>query len=375
MTLLPHLHRFRSWFLLRPRFWIGVGVGVLLLLAVRIALPFVVNRAINNRLARVEGYSSSVASVDMQLIRGAYRLNAVSILKQEASGKVPFFAADSVDFSIAWGELLHGRLVSDIFIVAPRMQIRRTGIPPDPSEEGRRWQEVIQDIFPIEITHFEISRGEFRFVDPTSTPPVDISLRELHAVATGLRNTVTEKSGPFPAVLSAKGVTVGDGRFDIFAQADPLADEPRFELKLDLKDVDLPALNDFLAAYANVDVSSGKFQLYLEIQAAEGSFEGYVKPFADHVEFEDIGDKSDGIFRRLWENIVSGISAIVNDDDRDQVATRIPFSGRFGDPKIGVWATIKNLVGHGFGSPIPEGLDEEPPPTQGSGKPSEKSGK
>jgi hypothetical protein len=343
-----------------------VGAIVLVLLAVRIALPFALCRSINNRLARVEGYSGSVASVDLQLFRGAYRLNEVSILKQDASGEEPFFDAESVDFSIAWGELFDGHLVSDIFLVAPRMQITRTAIPPDPKEEGRRWQEVIQDIFPIEITHLEVSRGEFRFVDPSSTPRVDIALRDFHAVATGLRNTATQQSGPFPAVLSAKGVTIGDGQFDLFAQADPLADQPRFQLKLDLKDVDLPALNDFLEAYANVDVSAGKFQLYVEMNAANGAFDGYVKPFADHVEFKNISDGSKGILRRLWESIVSGVSSIVENEDREQVATRIPFSGRFGDPKVGVWATIVNLVGHGFGSTLSEGLDEEPPPTQGA---------
>ncbi|CAM2966198.1 DUF748 domain-containing protein [Rariglobus hedericola] len=363
MTLVPHLHRLRSWFLLRPRFWLWIGIIAALLLAVRIALPFVIRDAINKRLAVVEGYSGKVDDIDLQLFRGAYRIDGVSISKRENDRLEPFFAAELVDFSISWGELFHGRLVSDIFLVAPRLQLTKSTTPVDAGEEGRRWQDVIADIFPIEITQLEITRGELSFVDSTSTPRVDISIRDLHVITTGLRNAPTVETGPHPAVLSAEGITIGDGRFKLFAQGDPLADQPTFKLKLDLQDVNLVALNDFLEAYANVDVSAGVFQLYVEVDAAGGAFSGYVKPFIEHVEFKNISDENKGLWRRMWESIVSGVSSIVKNDDRDQVATRVPFSGNFEKTKVGVWSTIVHLVRHGFGQPIPEGRDDEPLPT------------
>jgi len=39
---------------------------------------------------------------------------------------------------------------------------------------------------------------------------------------------------------------------------------------------------------------------------------------------------------------------VVKDKSRDQLATRIPFEGKFGDAKIGLLATITNLFRHGF---------------------------
>jgi hypothetical protein len=39
---------------------------------------------------------------------------------------------------------------------------------------------------------------------------------------------------------------------------------------------------------------------------------------------------------------------LVKNKSRDQVGTRIPFEGRFGDPQVGLWATISNLFRHGF---------------------------
>jgi len=360
MTLLPHLHRLRSWFLLRPRFWLVIGIIAALLLAVRLALPSVIRHAINQRLAEVEGYSGTVTDIDLQLFRGAYQINGVSILKRENARLEPFFSAELVDFSLAWRELFHGRIVSDIFLDAPRLQLTASGTPVDAGDEGRRWQDVITDIFPIEITRLEIRRGELGFVDATSQPRVNVSIRDLHAVATGLRNAPTPESGPNPARLDARGTTIGNGRFTLSAQGDPLADQPTFTLKLDLKDVELVAFNDFLEAYANVDVSAGVFQLYLEIEAGGGAFAGYVKPFVEHVEFKNISDENKGVWRRMWESIVSGVSSLVKNDDRDQVATRIPFSGNFEKTKVGVWSTIVHLVRHGFGRPIPEGHDDAP---------------
>jgi hypothetical protein len=39
---------------------------------------------------------------------------------------------------------------------------------------------------------------------------------------------------------------------------------------------------------------------------------------------------------------------VVKDKARDQLATRIPFEGKFGDAKAGLFATIATLYRHGF---------------------------
>jgi hypothetical protein len=364
MTLLPHVRQLRSWFLLRPRFWAWVGVICIVLLALRIALPFAVCRAVNNRLALVEGHAATVDEIDLLLFRGAYRLKGASVLTRQGDVVKPLFAAEMVEFSLAWRELARGRIVSNIFIVAPRLQLTKSTDRIDPDEEGRRWQEVIQDLFPIEITHLEISRGELQFIDLTSTPEVDVSIREIHAVATGLRNQATLASGPDPAVLSAEGVITGDGRVSLFAQGDPLASQPRFTIKLDVRDVHLPALNDLLEAYAHLDVSAGTLQLYVEVKAAGGAFEGYLKPFVEDLAFKNLSDLNKGPLRRLRETFLSGLSNLVQNNDSDKVATRIPFSGKFGDAQVKAWPSFVSLMRNGFGDALFEGRDDEPPPTQ-----------
>jgi hypothetical protein len=342
------------------RLVLSVAVLVLALLAVRIAAPYVIRHAINSRLARVEGYAGGVEGVNLRLLRGAYQLTGVSILKHEGPRLAPLLSVDTVDFSLAWRELFNGRVVSDILLIKPDLRLTTTTPPDDAQADGRRWQDALSDIFPVEITRFEITRGAVRFVDETSSPRVDIALTGLELVATGLRNR-PDADESSPARLSAQAVTTGDGRLELMMDGDLLAGSPRFNLKVDWQDISLPAFNDFLEAYANIDVSAGTLNLFAEMSARDGGFEGYVKPFFENLAFENLGDADKNLARRLWENIVAATAAIVKNDDRNQVATRIPFSGRFGETDVGIWATVGNLIRNGFIEALTEGRESEAP--------------
>ena len=119
----------------------------------------------------------------------------------------------------------------------------------------KRWQDAIEDVFPIEITRLEITDSLVRFVDNNADPKVDIALDGLEVVVKGLRNRPSEKRGPLPAEIELRAKTIGNGDLRVFGGLDLLAEQPRFKLNLELINVDLPSLNDFLMAYGNVDVA------------------------------------------------------------------------------------------------------------------------
>lgn len=212
-----------------------------------------------------------------------------------------------------------------------------------------RWQDVIKDIFPIDITHLEITEGLLRYVNTAREPQVNVFVAHMHATATGLRNRPGEReSGEFPARIIVGGDSLGAGRLNLLFQAEPLAAEPHFHLSLKLDNVNLPALNESLRAYANVDVSRGTFRLVGELAGRDGGFQGYVKPFFENLDFSNFEDSKKGIGAQIWEHLVAAFAWVVKDKSRDQVATRIPFEGRFGDAKVGLLATFTNLFRHGF---------------------------
>lgn len=327
----------------------AVGALLLVLIAVRLALPHVVKNQINHRLQNVPGYTGQVQDVDLHLWRGAYGLVGIAIYRQNGQVREPFVLANKIDFSIAWRELFRGKIVSDIHVESPQMNFVQAETKSESQTDAdRRWQAVIQDIFPIDITHLDVKDGMVRYVDKTKEPYVDIFLKNMSIVATGLRNRAGERGREFPAEIAIRGQTLGDGKVEIDIAADPLAEQPHFHLSAKLDGLNLPALNDSLKAIANVDVGRGTFRMAAEMAGKDGGFQGYVKPFFEDLDFRNIEDKNKGIGSRIWERVVAGVAWLVKNKSRDQVGTRIPFEGQFGDPKVGLFATIRNLFRHGF---------------------------
>lgn len=360
----------RAWVFSRRTFLVVVVLAVVLV-AARVALPYVLRAAINQRLSRIPDYRGHVESVHVAVWRGAYELRNLDIVKVGKSGGEPFFSARSIDFSLAWRELFHRKIVSDIkvdgaqlnFVKAPTAEASQLAV-------DQRWQEVVQDIFPIEITYFEIAHGRLHYADTTRTPALDVAVNDLKMVATGLRNRREENGEDLPARLSLEGETVGNGRLLITGAAEPLATQPNFELRVTLQDVNLPALNPLLHSYAGVDVGAGTFRFYFEMAAKDGRFQGYAKPFFSQIKFNLLDDPKKSILEKTWELIASGLVKLLKNKERDELAMRVPFAGEFGQTQVGIWATVASLLRNGFIEALPPVLERSvksstiPPPSQ-----------
>lgn len=351
----------RGWRVSRRILYVVVTL-VVLVIGVRLALPSVLRRAINSRLEKIPDYTGWVDHVGVSLTRGAYTLHGLVIQKQNGGVKEPYFRADRIDFSIAWRELLHGKLVSDIALEKPMLTLVE-GESAETSQVAAdsRWQDAVNDIFPIDITWLKITDGQIRYINNALTPKVDIRVAHLRALATGLRNRAEDSAEEFPARLSLEGETIGSGVLKVVAQAEPLAVEPHFLLKLELERVSLPAMNEFLRAYGGVDVSQGTFSGYVEVVARDGHYQGYFKPFFDQVDFQEQPGESTPIRQQVWEWFVRSFAWIFKNHARDEVATKIPFQGEVKDLQFGTWETIRNLLHHAFIAPLQKKLDSKAP--------------
>ncbi len=358
--------------------WVVYVVGglVILLVAARIAMPYAIKEAINRRLEKIPEYSGWVDNVGVSLYRGGYTIDGLVVQKRNGAVKEPFVRAEHIDFSIAWRELFHGKLVSDIDIIRPSITfVDAPSATTSQMETDHRWQDVIQDIFPIDITNLRIRDGQLRYINEGMKPKVDLRVAHMEALATGLRNRQDEAKEEFPAKITVSGETIGTGKLAINADLEPLALSPHFLLKLQVESVAMPALNDFLRAYANVDVSAGTFNGYVEMTARNGKYNGYFKPFFENVDFrERPGDKTP-FGQEIWETVVRGFAWVFKNHKKDDVATRVPFQGEFGTTSVGTWETIKTLVRHAFIEPLQHKLDSKPGPENTPAKKVPKSAK
>lgn len=204
---------------------IGIVATVLVLaaIAVRAVLPTIVLRYVNDRLADMGEYRGRVADVDLAVIRGAYELHDVTVVKPAARAEQPFLAMPHLDISIKWSELFN----------------------------------------------------------------------------------------------------------------------------LSLEDARLVEVNPWLEEFLNVDAEAGVFSMYAELAAADGRFEGYVKPILENAEIFRLDEPSTGVLQKAWEAIVDAVGEIVETDE-EQVATQIPFAGEIENPDAGLLAAAVNLLRNAF---------------------------
>src|SRR5690606_32803684 len=175
--------------------------------------------------------------------------------------------------------------------------------------------------------------------------------------ATNLRNAY-DSGAVLPATITARA-TVYEGDLDLNMKLNPMAKVPTFDLNAELRNTNLALLNDFFEVYANVDVSKGTLGLYTEIAAAEGKFDGYVKPLLRDLKILGKEDKEDSFFKKIWEGIVGSAGQVVENLKEKQVATKIPFEGDVENPEANVWYTISYVLRNAFIQAMQPSIDNE----------------
>ena len=352
-------HRGGSRAFWRSRKLMAVVAIIALLVGVRAALPVVIERYANRTLDELTGYSGHIEDVDLQLFRGAYRIEGVRVVKTGGKQPVPFFSAAVVDLSIQWGALLDGAIVAEIDLQRPKVNFVTAKGEQKQEEQvkpSENWTDVVQDLVPFSINRFSIADGEVHYRDFTSEPQVDIYLQDLEAEARNLTNS-EERSGSLVASFDGRGTAMGSGQLRLRGSVDPYAKEPTFETAFSLSKLDLRQLNPYLRAYANVDVERGTFALDAEFASKNGRFEGYVKPFVEDLDVLRWNEEGESFPNKLWQGLVEFASELLEDQSKDRAAARVPFKGRFDQPEVGVWSAIGSLLRNAFIEALRRGLE------------------
>ncbi|HEY7114406.1 MAG TPA: DUF748 domain-containing protein [Thermoanaerobaculia bacterium] len=220
--------------------------------------------------------------------------------------------------------------------------------PPAPPEQPGR------DHLAMRIDRLRILRSEFGFQNRSKNPPyrvfVDQADFELDGYdgAFGKRPATAKVSGRFmgsgPASASLRiGVDHGKG--------------PDLDLAVRIEDTDMRRLNRMWNAYGNFDVSAGEFSLYSELHVRNGNVTGYVKPlFRDMRVADSAQDRPKGLFHKIYEGFVGLVAKLLENRQRDEVATVAELHGPIGKPRSSTLQVIGGLVQNAFFKAILPGL-------------------
>ncbi len=322
-------------------------VIIAVLIIARLILPYVVLHYANKTLADMNGYYGQVEDIDISLYRGAYQIDNIFLDERDsATGKrTKFFKADLIDLSVEWAALFKGGLVGELEVNAPSLIFTKDKTElSEVKKDTNDFRKLLKDFMPLKINRFEIHNGSLHYVDNTSKPKVDVSLKKVHVLATNLNNSY-DSTTLLPASVKASAAAYG-GEVELTMKLDALAEEATFDLNAEVKNTNLVLLNDFLQAYADFDVNKGNFGLYTELAAKDGRFKGYVKPVIKDLDVVGKEDRKDNFLRKLWESVVGGAGVVFRNQKKDQVATKVPLEGSFSQPKTdiidAIWEVLRN---------------------------------
>jgi len=319
---------------------------IIILVIFRLLLPHIVLKYVNNKLANLTEYYGHVEDIDIALIRGAYVINDIRIVKvdeKKTNDTIPFFTSSEIDLSVEWAAIFKGKIVGEIYVQDPVLNfVKDAHKGEDVKADTADFKKLIKDLMPLTINRFEILNGQIHYIDLGSSPKLDIAMKEVEVVATNLTNA-NDSAKLLPAHVHASGHAY-EGDFVMKMDLDALNKQPTFDMNLELKNLNLALLTDFFKAYGNFNVKKGQLGVYTEFAAKQGAFGGYVKPLLKDMEVV----KGEGDFKeQVWELIVSGAATLL-ENKNDEVGTKVPINGRFDKPDINLWKAVSYLLRNAF---------------------------
>ena len=326
-----------------------VIVIVVVLIVFRLLLPSIVLHYANRSLSSIPGYYGHIQDIDISLYRGAYQIDSIYLDKKDSSSgkQTDFFKAKQIDLSIEWKALFKGSLVGELVFNSPQLIFtkNKTEIG-DVKKDTAGFRKILNDLMPLRINRFEVNNGSIHYVDATAKPNVDVALAQTYILAQNLTN-VSDSKTALPSTVTARAMAY-DGTVSFNMKLNALAEKATFDLNAEVENTNLVLLNDFLKAYANVDVNKGIFGLYTEFAALDGKYKGYVKPVIKDLDVLGPEDRTDNFFHRIWEGLIGGVGSVLKNRKEDQVATRVPIEGNFSGAETDITEAIWELLRNAF---------------------------
>lgn len=327
--------------------WI-ISIIVVLLIS-RFALPYIAVNRINIALDEIEGYHGSVMDVHMNLYRGGFIVENLAIFEEASeSPEIPLVDLRYLDFSIEWRALFKGEFVGEAYLDTLLINFVKLDddVEIDSTNNRGNLIEEIQKLNPIQLNIVEVKNAQVYYKDPTTSPNLNVELTKFYLKAENLGNVVDEQD-ELPASMLLAASSIDSGQVNISAQMNVLKDPPDFDYNVKIENLNMVQFNDFFDEKMNIELASGKFNLYSEGKAKDGQLVAYAKPLVLALSVAE-ADTSDSIIKKVYTGVVDfGVDVLTNSDE-DQTGTKIPIEGTFekADPQI--FTSIINFFKNAF---------------------------
>jgi uncharacterized protein DUF748 len=268
-----------------------------------------------------------------------------------ADGHLEYTAEGETEANLKTLTIEHARVD---YVHAPETTAKETQVGQAAVETAKQLQNKPDTL--IRIDHGEIKTSEFGFVNEAAKPPYRVFLSNGALQLDNISNHLSEGSG----IVTLTGAFMGTGNTVISGTFRPETKSPDFDLAIKIERTQMRAMNNLLRAYGDFDVTAGLFSLYSELRVKNGHVEGYIKPlFRDLRVYDARQDKEKTLFHKLYEGLVGDLAKLLENQSREEVATRTDVSGTLENPQTSTWQAVINLVKNAFFKAILPGIEKE----------------
>ena len=239
----------------------GVGIPVALVLVLYIASFFLdepLRRITEEKINRdLKGYSVLLPVLHVQLIGLSSTLKGLTIL-QQAHPDPPIAYFPILKVSIHWREILSGRLVAELRLDQPKININLLQLSNEAASKVPLkeigWQKALQDIYPLKINTLKINDANITYIDQDPKRPLVLS--HLNLQATNIRN-VRLRDQVYPSSFHLDTAIFDTGHGSIDGDANFLAEPyPGIKGRLKLEKVPIDYFNTVIAR-SNLSIHGG----------------------------------------------------------------------------------------------------------------------
>ena len=326
--------------------------------------PYLVRDYINRSFENLPDYTGRVEWVRIHPITCDIDVYDFHIDKKDSDIPVHFFYSPRWNVALQWREILHGVTRASVGIFNPEVKIVN-GPSDGQSQVGISgvWVDAIRALIPWRVNQLYIVDGDAHFLDFHADPQVDLECSRINMEADNMANAEKLKTAlPATIKITANPLLTGFFRMDMAVNFD----EKYATFTQDFKMEHVPAVgaNSALQQYLKVRVKSGEIGLYCQLSGDKGNYNGYVKPFFNHLEFEPKpSDK--GNLGAVWSGVLNTVKGVFEDDNK-VIATQAPISGRIDEPAIDAWTAFIGVLANAWVQSLKPGFDpnaEPPKPT------------
>ena len=211
------------------------------------------------------------------------------------------------------------------------------------------WTEYLKKLLPISINRFSVVNGKVNLTSLVTQPRADLSLQNFQADIHNIRN-VEDKDNKLPSPVVASGDVPGyGGKMNFSANMNLLKQMPDFDYNLEFSELQLVKVNPLARRYANIDFERGTMSVFSEMAMLNGKLNGYLKPLTKEMKIFKLNEhEGRSIGKFFTELIAQAGTAVLKNQKKDQVATRIPLNGTVDQVETAIWPTIFGVLRNAY---------------------------